>query len=224
MNVRFLLLALLLPASLLQGQTTTPSDAPNPVEHKSPIEKIPTFVPPLSAASIRRPLSPAQKLQLSVYNTINPYPIAGAAFRASMAQAFDAYHGYGQGASGYAKRFGAAYAMNASTQFFGTFFYPVLLRQDPRYFRKDTGTTSDRMTYAITRVFVTRTDSGRSSPNVSFWLAAATSAALSNTYYPPGDRSAGDAAWRFGIAFGSQASFNIAKEFWPNIKRTLIKK
>jgi hypothetical protein len=126
--------------------------------------------------------------------------------------------------SGYAKRFGAAYAGNASTQFFGTFFYPALLRQDPRYFRKYTGTTSDRTAYSITRVFVTRTDSGRSAPNVSFWLAAATSAALSNTYYPHGDRSPGDAAWRFGLAFGSQASFNLAKEFWPDIKKMLFKK
>jgi hypothetical protein len=211
-------------AATLYGQTATQPDVPRQEHKKSWLERRSTFVPPLSTANSAGRLDPGQKFELFVYNTVNPYPLLATTARAGIGQAADWNHNYGQGAEGYGKRFGAAYADNASTQFFGTFLYPVLLRQDSRYFRKSSGSASVRIGYAISRVFVTRTDSGRSAPNASFWLASATAAALSNTYYPPGDRSAGDAAWRFGIAFGSQAGFNVAKEFWPDVKRKLSRK
>jgi hypothetical protein len=200
------------------AQTTT--DAPTtPAPEKSGRTMSSLFWPPVSEASRAEPLTVGQKLQLSVYNTVNPYPIAAAAVNAGISQAADTNSGYGQGAEGYGKRFGAAYASNASTQFFGTFVYPSLLRQDPRYFRKETGTNGSRFGYALSRVFVTRNDSGSSGPNVSLWAGAATSAAISNLYYPPGDRSAGDAVKRAGISLATQAGFNVMKEFWPDIKR-----
>lgn len=216
-------------AGTVCAQTPPAPDAPTPQTQteksgrKSRLERFPTLFPAVNTANVG-PLSAGLKFRLFLFNTVNPYPVLVAAAQAGITQASNSYVGYGQGAAGYGKRFGAAFADNASTQFFGTFFYPVLLHQDPRYFRKSTGTGGSRVTYAISRVFVTRTDSGRTAPNVSFVLAAASSAALSNTYYPAGDRSFNNAAYRFGIGFATQAGFNVLKEYWPDIKHKFFKK
>jgi hypothetical protein len=211
----------------LCAQTATPPDAPAPQvqNEKTPARRgVTSFWPAVSAAGSAGKLTPGQKFQLFGFNTLNPFPIAAAAAVAGFSQALDSNSGYGQGAEGYGKRFGAAYADNASTQFFGTFLYPVIFHQDPRYFRKANGTTSSRMGYAISRLFITRNDSGHSAPNVSLLLASASSAALSNVYYPAGDRSAGNASVRFGISFATEAGFNLMKEFWPDIKHKFSKK
>ena len=216
-------------AGTLCAQTAPPPDAPTPqtqTERSGGISRhsrFPTLFPAVDTANVGR-LSAGQKFQLFLFNTANPYPVVVAAAQAGIGQAYDSNPGYGQGAEGYGKRFGAAYADNASIQFFGTFFYPVLLHQDPRYFRKAKGTGGSRLEYALSRVFVTRNDSGRNAPNVSFLLASASSAAISNTYYPAGSRSFNDAAYRFGIGFATQAGFNVVKEFWPDLRRKMSKK
>jgi hypothetical protein len=186
-------------AGTLCAQTATLPDKPTPQTEAAANEKRPahrgvtSFWPAVSAASTAGKLTPGEKFRLFVFNTANPFPIIAAAATAGFSQAIDSNQGYGQGAEGYGKRFGAAYADSASTQFFGTFLFPVLLKQDPRYFRKGEGSGS-RVGYAVSRILITRNDSGHNAPNVSLWLGSASSAALSNTYYPAGDRSSGDAA------------------------------
>ena len=228
------ILALCLSASLFAQQQASPATSDTSqtqpqaqsteTPKSSPRKTVTSFWPAVSAAKSDAPLTPLGKLRLAGFNTLNPFPIASAAAQAGISQAIDSNSGYGQGGEGYAKRFGAYMGNTASSQFFGTFVFPTILHQDPRYFRKAEGPAKSRIGYAISRVFVTRTDAGRSAPNVSYWLGAGSAAALSNLYYPPGDRSFGDAATRFGISFASTAGFNIFKEFWPDIKRKVFKK
>jgi len=226
---RFLLL-LCLAGSLWAQTTTTPPENPTPQTDQAQKEKRPqrrgvtSFWPAVSAADSAGKLTPGEKFRLFGFNTFNPFPIASAAAQAGFSQAFDSPEGFGQGAEGYGKRFGAAYANTATSQFFGTFFFPTILKQDPRYFRKVDGSGGSRIRYAVTRVFITRNDSGKQAPNVSFLLAAGSSAAISNLYYPAGSRQFGDAAIRFGTEYGTQAGFNLFKEFWPDIKRKVFKK
>jgi hypothetical protein len=216
----------------LWGQTSaTPPDNPSPqTEQQQQNERRPqrrgvtSFWPAVSAANSAGKLTPGEKFRLFGFNTFNPFPIASAAAQAGLSQAFDSPEGFGQGAEGYGKRFGAAYANTATSQFFGTFFFPTILKQDPRYFRRGEGSGGSRIGYAVTRVFITRNDSGSHAPNVSFLLAAGSSAAISNLYYPAGSRNFGDAAIRFGTDYGVQAGFNVFKEFWPDMKRKLFKK
>ena len=88
------------------------------------------------------------------------------------------------GGAGYGKRFGAAFADSASTQFFGTFFYPVLLHQDPRYFRKGTGSFASRLRHALAAPYLCRGDNGRTQLNASNLLGNFSAGAISNLYYP----------------------------------------
>ena len=226
MKIYRVALLLCLAAPLLAQTATTLPDNPTPQQKDRRPERrgVTSFWPAVSAASTAGKLTPGEKFRLFGFNTVNPFPIAAAAARAGFSQAIDSNSGFGQGAEGYGKRFGAAYADTATSQFFGTFLFPSILRQDPRYFRRVEGSPGSRIGYALSRVFVTRNDSGRSAPNISYLLGAASSAALSNTYYPAGSRNAGDAAIRFGTAYGVQAGFNVFKEFWPDIKQKLFKK
>jgi len=182
------------------------------------------FWPELANASSTAPLKPQQKFKFAVANTLNPVSILGAAVSGALSQALDTNTGFGQGWDGYGKRVGAAYAGTASNQFFGTFVFPTLLHQDPRYFRKGSGSAGSRIKYALTRSFVTRTDSGGTAPNYSFWLGQGSSAAISNLYYGPGDRSATDALVRFLTGSATSTGFNVVKEFLPEIIHKVHKK
>jgi hypothetical protein len=177
---------------------------------------------PASYAKDAPPLGPGGKFRLFAANTANPFQMVVSAAEAGVSQAKDTFAGYGQGGEGYAKRFGAFYADKASFELFGTFLFPSLLHQDPRYFRQEKGSGGSRMGYAISRIFVTRNDSGGSAPNVSLWMASLAAGGISNAYYPEVDRGVGLTFSRAGLALGTTAGFNLLKEFWPDIKHKLF--
>src|SRR5262249_29375636 len=107
---------------------------------------------------------------------------------------------------------------------FKNFVFPVLLREDPRYFRRDQGTFGRRFGYAITRVVVTRRDSRAMSLNFSRLFGSLVSSAIANVYYPASDRGAGSTFTRVGIAFGTDAGFNVISEFGPDFARKILPK
>src|SRR6185369_12713866 len=212
---------MILLSSGLWAQSTAVPDAPTPQpQHKRHFFSS----PPMSYAKDAPPLGAGQKFELFLANTVNPFQLLSAAATAGFSQAIDSNHLYGQGGEGYGKRFGAAYADAASREFFGTFLFPSVLRTDPRYFRKEEGSFGSRTTYAISRVFVTRTDSKRSVPNVSLWAAAVASGGVANAYYPENERTVEQTFSRAGIAVGAQAGFNVFREFWPDIRRKVFKR
>lgn len=130
-----LCLGILVSASLYAQ--TTPPDASH--EQKSELKQFFSFSPPLSLAQDTLPMSTGRKFELFARNTVNPFQFVATAAWAGIAQALDRYPTWGQGGEGYAKRYGAEYASMATFNFFGTFVFPAVLKQDPRYFRKETG-------------------------------------------------------------------------------------
>jgi hypothetical protein len=168
-----------------------------------------------------RPLSSGQKLKLALDESIAPSGLIFAAFTAGISQAHNSWPGYGQGAEGYGKRYGATLALNASSDMFGTFLLPSMLRHDPRYFVSARGGAGHKVVYAISRVFITRTDSGGEAFNWSGVLAPLMAESLANTYLPDGERTTGKTFQRYGVHLGIDAAANVAKEFWPSIFKTL---
>ena len=120
-------------------------------------------------------------------NNTDAYTISYIAFAAGVAQANNSLAGYGQGAAGYAKRFGAGIADESASGFFRTFLFPCLLHQDLRYFRKGAGPWKRRFAHALIRPVVTNTDSQRKAFNWSDLLGGLAGSALANTYYPEGE-------------------------------------
>jgi hypothetical protein len=149
------------------------------------------------------------------------YPTA-AAF-ALLYQLEDQNPSFGQGMKGYSKRFATAYGDQMIGNMMTEGIVPSLLHEDPRYFRLGEGTKKARLWYSLTRIFVTRTDSGHSTFNVAEWGGNAATVAISNAYYPD-TRNAGGAAQKLMIQCATDTFSNVLKEFWPDIKRKMQRK
>jgi hypothetical protein len=107
------------------------------------------------------------------------------------------------------------------SSFFGDYLFPVIMHQDPRYFCRVEGSFGRRMVYAVSRVFITHADSGRTVFFVSSLSGSVLAAAASNLYYPRKERGFGPSLNRMGLDLTDTALFNVAAEFWPDIKRHL---
>jgi len=177
------------------------------------------FFPDL--ATTLKPLSPEQKFKLFLDQTISPATLVSAAATAGFRLLEDTYPGYGQEWGGYGKRFGAAMSNSASTNFLGTFLIPSLLHQDPRYFISLRPTFRKKMTYALTRQIITRTDDGRSTFNWSRVIGVIGAESIANIYLPPAERTAGKTFERSGIRFGIGIGTTLLKEYWPMIFKKL---
>jgi hypothetical protein len=167
------------------------------------------------------PLTSGQKFKLAV-QYLNPYTFAFVAAEAGINQARNSPSEYGQGAEGYGKRYGAGFADGLIDGILVTGVYPSVFHQDPRYYRLGDGTFSHRTGYAVSRILVTRQDSGRRAFNISEIMGSFTSSAIGVTYYPKSQRDFSDVAERAGIQFAFDAGFNVLKEFYPYIERKLF--
>jgi hypothetical protein len=164
------------------------------------------------------PITAKQKLTIAFKDSFDwpVYPTAG--LFAALYQLEDQNPSFGQGMKGYSKRFVTAYADQLSGNMLTEGFIPALTREDPRYFRLGAGTTKGRAWYAVTRIFVTKTDSGGSTFNLAEWGGNAAAVAISNAYYPD-TRHASDNVQKLMIQCATDAFSNVLKEFWPDVKR-----
>jgi hypothetical protein len=165
-------------------------------------------------------LTNGQKFDLMIRAYATPFPYLSAGFQAGLSQASNSFEGYGQGASGYGKRFGAALLDGFDSGFFSNYFYPVIFKQDPRYFRMGEGTKKQRIWYAIEQEFVTKKDSDRK-PVFSYSnvFGALTAGGISNAYYPQEERGFGLTMSRTAVSFGWGMVGNFVLEFWPDVSR-----
>ena len=101
--------------------------------------------------------------------------------------------------------------------------YPVMLHQDPRYFRRGTGGAWSRLASAAGQIFWTHTDSDQLQFNFSEIIGNSTAVAISTTYYPD-NRTAANAVSKLCVQLGVDMAANILKEFWPDIDRKLSRR
>ena len=195
---------------------------PERIQSKRILKIFPAYGVMQNPSAPFRSLTSHDKFVLFLHGAADPYNLLVAGTNAGIEQAADIFPGYGQGAAGYGKRFGASLADQASNSLFKNFVFPVLLHEDPRYFRKDQGTFMQRFGYSVSRVFVTRRDSGSRGVNSSGILGSVASSGLANTYYPTSDRGAGATFTRVGIAFGTDAALNVISEFGPDFARKVF--
>lgn len=135
------------------------------------------------------PLTPRQKFALAWKSSTDPVTFAATGVIAGIEQATDSFSGYGQGAQGYAKRYGAGYADGFIATMIGGAILPTWWKQDPRYFYKGTGTKRSRVLYAIANAVVCKGDNGHWQVNYSAIVGGLAAGGISNLYYPDGDRS-----------------------------------
>ena len=160
------------------------------------------------------PLRTHQKFELAWRSVLDPVTITLNGISAGIEQATNAFPGYGQGAAGYFKRFGAANADTAAGTFLGGYLYPVIFRQDPRYFYLGHGSITHRALYALSTAFRQRGDNGKWQPAYASILGDLSEGAVSNLYYPASDRHGATLTFENGlISIGSDAVGNLIQEF-----------
>ncbi len=159
------------------------------------------------------PLTPRQKYELAWKSMVDPMTFGITGAIAGIQQAQNYFPGYGQGAQGYAKRYAAAYADSAIGTFIGGAILPSLLKQDPRYFYKGTGSKKSRLMYALANSVICKGDNGKWQPNYSGLAGGLAAGAISNLYYPASDRDSNVTFENWAIGIGANAAANVLQEF-----------
>jgi hypothetical protein len=176
------------------------------------LKAIPNFY--VSYVPNAAPLDTKQKFNLAWKTLIDPFTFAVVAGTSGVQQAQNHFREYGQGAQGYGKRFGAVYADTVTGTLIGSAILPSLLKQDPRYFYKGTGSKPSRFLYAIANAVICKGDNGRWQPNYSNILGNIAAGGISNLYYPASDREGTELTFEnAAIGIGATAAANLLQEF-----------
>jgi hypothetical protein len=173
---------------------------------------IPNFY--VSYVHAAAPLTARQKYELAWKTIIDPVNFGIIGVVAGIQQQQGNFSGYGPGAQGYAKRYGAAFATDATDTVIGSAVLPALLKQDPRYFYKGTGSKRSRLLYAIANSVICKGDNGRWQPNYSAVLGGLASGGISNLYYPAKDRNGVGLTFENALlGTAATAATNVLQEF-----------
>ena len=164
------------------------------------------------------PLTSGDKFKLAARDSFDPGTFLLTGFFAGIGQASNSTPSYGQGMAGYGRYYGSNYGDFLIGNVMTEGVFPSLLHQDPRYFRRGTGTSKSRLGYAMGQIFVTHGDNRRTQFNYSEIGGNATAVAISNAYNPD-NRNASDAAARLAIQLAVDMAGNILKEFTPDLYR-----
>jgi|SRR5437588_893250 len=171
------------------------------------------------------PLTPRQKWNLALKETVDPFNIASAAMAAGFSQMGNQTPKYGEGGPAYGERFGAAVADFTTQSLFSAGLLANVLHQDPRYFRM--GPQSGilkRVAYSVSRIVITRQDSGASAFNASCIFGTVLGIGASNLYYPSASIRSSVMTARLSTSFTSGIMGNLMSEFWPDLQKKFLHK
>ena len=211
------------PASSPSTQSSTAKtneDQQMKIEQSQRMVVVPMFS--VTSRPDARPLTGREKFHLWAKAEFDPFQGAALALQAGLSQWQDEFPEYGQGAVGYGKRFGASFADSTTSGFFSDVIYPVLLKQDPRFFRMGQGGFRKRFAHSVTQAWYCHTDHGTRQPNFSNFLGAMTSGAISNIYYPPSDRGFALTMSRSAISLAYGSAGGVFSEFGPDLQAKLL--
>ncbi len=214
------------PSSTAQScgaQSQSPSQRSNPLKSGVGLVQLLTrksvVFPDL--ATDKGPLSSWEKFKLGANNSVSVSTLGAALLGAAYGQAINSPSGYGQGGSGYSKRFGSGMARAASDNMFGTFAIASMLHEDPRFYVKKGLSFKQALKYSAVRVVYTRSDSGERVLNFAGLLGPLAGEALANTYWPKQNQGVGSTVARYGADIGWRFGGNLMRQYWPQINRKL---
>jgi hypothetical protein len=181
-------------------------------EQQRVLKVIPNFY--VSYVPNAAPLIARQKFQLAWKTVIDPVGFIVIGGFAGVQQSQNSFPGYGQGAQGYAKRFAASYGDLLSGTLIGSALLPSILKQDPRYFFKGTGSKRSRILYALASAVICKGDNGHWQVNYSSIVGSLAAGGLSSLYYPAEDRNGARLTFENGaIGIGTTGALNLMEEF-----------
>jgi hypothetical protein len=170
-----------------------------------------------------KPISAREKFVIATQDSFDRGTVILAAAFAGQGQLTNASRSFGQGAAGYGRYFGTSYADFVVGNYMTEAIFPTFLHQDPRYFRRGTGSGWSRLGYAIGQTFWTHSDSGHMQFNYSEIAGNSTAVAISTAYYQD-SRDAASAVTKLGTQIGVDLAANVLKEFSSDLNRKLFRR
>jgi hypothetical protein len=170
-------------------------------------------------------LTKKEKISLAFSSAMDPMSFGTAFVVAGLNEALDEDPGFGWGPEGYFKRSGAAFLDSFDGTMIGNGFLPVLLHQDPRYFRLGHGSMKRRSIHAVASALICKHDNtGKWEPNYSNVGGNIFAGAISHYYYPSNDSGVGEIIGHGLIVSVEGALGSVFREFWPDISRKVFHK
>ncbi|HTU42037.1 MAG TPA: hypothetical protein VMF10_10020 [Candidatus Aquilonibacter sp.] len=212
-------------SSLPDAPGVTPADASNPSFGKQP-KRILGIVPNYRAVSANEHLPPLNfkgELWLATQDTFDYSDFIFVAGLAGVDMAGNSQPSFGHGAEGYGKYYWHVFVDGGIENYMTEAIVPSATKEDPRYYTMGKGGFAKRAGYAVSRLFITRTNSGSSTVNLSEIVGAGAAAGIGNTYYPAESNPWVKTYQRWGTQVGLDGVFNVLKEFWPDIDQAVFR-
>jgi hypothetical protein len=175
---------------------------------------IPDFESANDTPANQKPLTVHEKYILAVHQSFDFSAYIGDAFQSGIQQMTNGQPHYGQGWGAYGRRLAAAEADQTSGSMLTYGFFPAVWHEDPRYFRRATGSPASRLWYAVSRTFVTRRDDGTNGFNRSETVGQLVACGISTSYYPAQDRSVGHVFLNWAVNLGYNSGYNVLTEYY----------
>lgn len=221
-------------APIPHGSTECPNPAPllSIDDYDSPFKCMLSFIsrkteittvdrPLYPSDTVIAPLKAREKFHLFMTDTFEPTTLVVAGFEAGRSRTAKKTSQAGRGPAAFGIRYAASLTDELSTGFLGTFLFPSLLHQDPRYFRMSHGTPPRRLLHAASHVLIAKRDNDRAMFNFPEWLGTVGSTALSNLYHPGSVRGFPATARSVAFSIGLDMGFDVLREFWPEVSHRL---
>lgn len=204
--------------------------SPKPDQNVAPVSKdrlfytLPNFLSVENAANIPT-MTTGEKFKVIARSSFDPVEFVWYGVISAVGQAQNSESAYGQGWGAYGKRYATNLADGTVEGFMTSAILPSVLKQDPRYYVLGQGGFWHRTSYALSRLVITRSDSGSSQFNASEIFGSASAAAISTYgYHPENDKTLGNAASVWGTQVAYDGLAFVVKEFWPDIRRKIRSK
>ena len=225
-----------------QGSTTTDGkpplpDAPTPnvnsAEPNNPSEqygkqpkRILGIIPNYRAVSANAHLPPQSfkdNFWLATQDTFDYSDFIFVGALAGVAMAGKSQPSFRQGGEGYGRYYWHVFLDGGIENYMTEAIVPAATREDPRYYTLGKGGFIKRTGYAASRLFITRTNTGKSTFNLSEIVGAGAAAGIGNVYYPAESNPFVKTYQRWGTQLGLDGVFNVLKEFWPDINQAVFR-
>lgn len=209
------------PSSAEQAPAVT-NAAGNPVpESKRQPKRILGLMPnyrAVSAGALPPPPSSKQAFKIATQNSFDYSSFVFVGITSGLAEISEAHPALGEnGLPAFGRYFWRGLVDKTTGNYLVIWALPSVLQEDERYYAKGEGPFLSRAIYAGSRILITPNFNGQNTFNGAEVLGRAASQAISTTYYPSADRTAGALAVKFGWAMGRDALTNVFREFWPDI-------
>jgi hypothetical protein len=224
--------------SLLMPQDAPPTPQPNQLAPATPSaapaegnvegkqsKRILWIIPnyrSVSANTYLPRLAVREKFWLATQDSFDYSSFVLAGILAGVGQAKNSIAEFHQGAAGFGRYYWHSFADQAVGNYMTEAIVPVVTREDPRYYTLGHGGLFRRSGYALSRLVVTRTDSTGHRFNFSEIVGNGAGAGISDLYYPASQRTWTKTGQKWLTQVAIDGVFNVFKEFWPDINRSVF--